>query len=243
MAGLLYKDFVAVKGKIYVFVSVLVLLLALGVRIVVPAGEIIDALLFGTYFYLMIILYMVLIYKLQDSMVAIDEGKRQKHYFLSLPVSKRQYVASKYVFLLIAFYFVLSLGLIFGMICQMKWQTEASEQMMNMWTSVLPILACMMLMIPAIELPFFIGCGTKRGRQVKIGFYIGLFFLSIVWLLFGNLHLFDQIGLVDILAYLNEHREFLLAGYVILPYVSLGLYYLSYRISCVLFEKRRWEDD
>lgn len=242
MAGLLYKDFVAVKGKIYVAVILAWTLFTLVLRVAVPI-EMIDFMLMALLPLFIGVLYVFLVGKLETSVVSVDEGRKQKAYFLSLPVSKAKYVASKYIFLLLAFFVVISVSIFNSFICLINCQNEMASQVVEGVQSLIPICSCILLIIPAIELPFFIGFGAKKGMQIKQTLLIIAFFLAIIYLLFGDLTIFDRIDLVSIMTYLNEHVEVLLTLQVLTPYVSLALYYVSYKLSCLLFARKEWEND
>ncbi len=242
MAGLLYKDFMAVKGKMYVIAGIIVLLLAFLLRIAVPVEEA-DVFMLTLCICVAGILYVLIVAKLEVSVLSADEGRKQKQYYLSLPVSIRQYVASKYLFLLLAFYVAMSVSMLIGTIGRIHCGSEEIDQMIHQWMALVPVLACVFLLIPAIELPFLMAYGVKKGGRLKTGFLISFFFLGIVYLMFGDLSIFDEISVVCILKNLAEHQEMLLILQVLVPYITLGLYYLSYRISCRLFGRKEWGDD
>lgn len=242
MAGLLYKDFAAVKGKWYVWSILSIMLLMLLGRIIFPAEEI-DIAFWALSLFLIALLIFLILGKLETGAVSVDEGRKQKHYFLSLPVSQKQYVASKYIFILLAFFAALSVGMLLENMCLIGCEDEMVQNLVPVLQSILPVLFCVMLMIPAVELPFFIGFGVKRGNQIKIGLLFVVFFLAIIFLMFGDLTIFDRIDLIYILSYLNEHNSVVLCLNVFIPYGALLLYYLSYRISCLLFARREWEND
>lgn len=243
MVGLLYKDFLAVKGRLYILFISLGMLLYFLMRIALLHVDGIDLIMLSQYFGLCGILFLFLVNQIEVGMISADEGRRQKNYYLGLPISKQQYVASKYVFLLIGFYVVLSVLLVFGYISRIGCKDETVEGNLYQLMTLVPTLACTMLFIPSIELPFYIGFGSKKGAQIKNGLLIALFFFIIVYMMFGNLDIIDQISVMKLLDYLTEHPDILLVCQVFLPYCSLGLYYLSYRISCLLFLRKEWEND
>ncbi len=242
MAGLLYKDFATVKGKLYVIVGVAILLFYSIVRFAMP-NEFGDIFLVTGLVNITILAFGIIIYQLEISILEADEGRKQKNYFLSLPVTKKQYVASKYVFILIAFYGVLSLGLLLSFICNIDCQSEDMLKLLSGYSGLLPVLACILLVVPAIEMPFFIIWGSKKGKQIKVGLVMGIFFAIVVYLLFGDLTILDKISVMQIIEYLNEHPDTTMILNVVTPYVSFLLYYLSYRISYTTFERREREDD
>lgn len=242
MAGLLYKDFVAVKGKIYVTVMLVVLVLALAVRLFVHTAYI-DGVIWAACLMVSAVLYFAIVGKMEISLIAADEGRKQKQYYFSMPVSRKQYVASKYLFLLLTFWVLLSFSTLLQDICLIRCESGSIQEMILFFGGLLPVLTCVFLLFPAIELPFLVGIGTKRGSQVKTGLLIMVFFLIIVYLFFGDLTILDRINFMAILNYLKNHTALLLVLQVAAPYGVFLLYYLSYRISCVLFRKRGLEND
>lgn len=242
MTGLLYKDYVVVKGRIYIVGGLLIAALLLVLRLVLPT-EIGDYTLPALVMEVTFVLYMVIVYRLEVSLLEADEGKKQKNYFLSLPVTKKQYVASKYIFLLIAFYITMSLGIIMSSICRINCSNEQFEEMLMMFMSMLPVITCAALLIPTLEMPFFIIWGSKKGGQIKVGLIMLIFFAIIVFLLFGDLTILDMISLVAFFEYLKAHQDILLIIQVLSPYISFILYYLSYRIAYMFFARKEWDND
>lgn len=175
MAGLLYKDFVASKGKIYVFGIFSGILLILILRLFVPA-KMIDIPLFALCICLITILHTLIISTLEVSILSVDEGKKQKHYFLSLPILEKNYVASKYIYILLTFYVSLSVSMILCSICRINCQDKMIDQYINQIMALIPVFTCICLFIPTIEMPFFIGFGSQKGSQIKTGLLVFLFF-------------------------------------------------------------------
>lgn len=237
MAGLLYKDFVSLKGKIYVAVVLAVLVLAMVLRILLPPSYI-DELLWALSVLIIFLLYLLVVEKIEISLIAADEGRKQKQYFLSLPISRRQYVASKYLFLLLTFFVLLSVSELLQTICMINCRNEEIMEAIPVFESVLLSLSCAFLLIPAIELPFFVGFGADRGNQIKTGLLMVLLFLVILYLFFGDLTIIDRINFIEMLNYLNANKGVFLCLQTFAPYGVFLLYYLSYRVSCRLFEKR-----
>lgn len=242
MAGLLYKDFIAVKGKWYMGFALLWMALSLIIKIAVP-GEETEYVLMGIAICVIFIFYAILIFKVEVSVASTDEGRKQKQYYLSLPVSTEQYVASKYIFMLIAYYAVLSMGIFVLSICLIGCQSEEVEMMLGNVQPLVPIWACILLLVSAIELPFFIAMGRKKGNRIKTGLSVALFFLVIVYMLFGDLRILDKLNMAEVLNYLENNLHILLAFETFLPCLALGGYYLSYKVSCLLLGRRKWEDD
>lgn len=164
MAGLLYKDFAAIKGRVYVVGAVAVLILSLALRLILPK-ELGDYLLVPGGISIILLAFMGILYQIEVSLLETDEGKKQKHYFLSLPVTGKQYVASKYLFILLAFYFVLSFGLLMGFIFDINCETEEMQKLLIGFMGALPVLACTLLIVPTIELPFLLSSAPKEENR------------------------------------------------------------------------------
>lgn len=243
MAGLLYKDFAAVKGKIYVAACFLVTAAVLLSVLIIPSDEVSDNFIWYGIRIALGIGYFVIISKLEISLMEVDEGRRRKNYILSLPVSKNKYVASKYIFLLIAFYTLMSLGIFLSSMLKINRSGEEILLYADIMSAALPVITGLVMIIPSIEMPFFVGLGVKRGIQMKTGIVIGLFFFIIAYMLFGDLTIFDRISLEGLVEYFMKHRDLTMIVQVVAPYILLGLYYLSYRISCALFARKEWSDD
>lgn len=242
MVGLLHKDFLVIKGRLYILFMSLGMLVFFLMRIALHF-EGIDFIMFSLYLCLSMILFLFVVNQIEIGIISADEGRKQKEYCLGLPISRQTYVASKYVFILIGFFVVLSVLLLLGSLCGIGCKDKAIEENLSQLTALVPVFACIMLFIPSIELPFFIGFGAQKGSQIKNGLLIACFFLGIVYLMFGDLDIFDKISVMSLLKYIKEHPDISLCCQVFLPYCSLGLYYLSYRISCLLFLRKEWEND
>ena len=175
MLGLLYKDYIAVKGKYFLVALLGQLVLITGIRFLVPA-ETADIILMPLVLVILCCLAGMIPFSFEVRLMKTDEGRKQKQYFLSLPVSRRQYVASKYVFLAIAFYMVQAVGSFEFIVCQVNVKSERMAA--DITSSQLLVIAfiSVCLIVCAFELPFFIGMGVKRGRAAKEGLFFAFFF-------------------------------------------------------------------
>lgn len=243
MTGLLYKDFVAVKGKIYVAICFLVTVAVLLSVLIIPSDEVSDNFIWYGIMIAIGMGYFVIISKLEISLMEVDEGRRRKNYILSMPVSKNKYVASKYIFLLIAFYTLMSLGIFLSSMLKINRNGEEILLYADIMSALLPVITGLVMIIPSIEMPFFVGLGVKKGLQMKTGIVIGLFFFIIAYMLFGDLTVLSRISPEGLLEYLLRHKGVTMIVQVAAPYIMFGLYYLSYRISCALFARKEWSDD
>lgn len=242
MLGLLYKDFLAIKGKLYIWCLMAMIGIIFVYRMLVTGQEN-DMLIMALVFLMIQVMYLIMVGKIDTSIVEVDEGKKQKQYFISIPISKKKYVASKYIMVLIGFYIITSISMVLLSIskvgCTNKMCLDAIEQML----SALGILACIFLWIPTIELPFLIGFGANKGKQIKTGIIVGIFFLCLIYFLFGDVTVFDKIDLISLLNYLKKHKGVLLILQVLIPYITFALYYVSYRIALLLYDRREWDNE
>lgn len=243
MTGLLYKDFVAVKGKIYAGACLLVTAVIFLSVLLIPSDEVSDNFIWYGIMSAIGLGYFVIIGKLEISMMEVDEGRRRKNYILSLPVSKNKYVASKYIFLLIAFYTLMSLGIFLSSMLKINRSSEDILLYADIMSAALPVITALVMIIPSVEMPFFVGLGVKRGIQMKTGIVIAIFFFIIAYMLFGDLTIFNRISLEGLLEYFTRHKDVMMIIQVAAPYMLLGVYYLSYRLSCVLFARKEWSDE
>lgn len=242
MAGLLYKDFIAAKGKWYVFAMAAAFLILLSLRLMLPdeKGDVIVNLLAS---FIVTILFALVIFNLETSIVAADEGRKRRCYCLSLPVSKRQYVASKYVFILISFYIAISFSEMLGFLCVIQCNNEEMLNYSTMLQQIVPLMACILLLVPALELPFLICLGTGRGYLMKLGIIFGVAFLVLTYMLFGDLSILDRISMETIFGYIKGHPQIYMIAQLVIIFGILGIYYISYRITCRFFIGLEQEDD
>lgn len=242
MAGLLYKDFVAIRGKIYVICLAAVLLLGFAARIL-TRDDGIEYLLVMFMIILIGSMYGLVANKIETDLIHVDEAKKQKQYCISLPVNKKMYVAAKYVFMLVVFYVVQSFLALFCSILVINCRTTVCMNIVSIVMGMLPIITTLMMGISAVELPFFIGVGYKKGTLLKQGLLEGIFVFFIVYLLFGDLTVFEKFSLDIFVTWIESHQDVLNALHVFTPVMGLLVYYISYRISCFLYERRELSDD
>lgn len=244
MSGLLYKDFIATKCG-YLLGGILAglgLLWLCGMFLPV-SKELLDISL--AFIMLLIIggMYFIVISVLEVSVMNSDCGKKKQAYILSLPVSGKDYVASKYLFMLISLYVAMGVSMVYIFVFDAICQTDMVREMVELIGNLLPLLACVLVFIPAVELPFYFAFGTKAGGQVKTGLVVTLFFIITVYLMFGDLTLLEQFNIMTLIEYLQEHQNRLMIFQGMLPYISILTYYISYCLACSLFVGKEREYD
>lgn len=242
MAGLLYKDFVAIRGKVYVICAVVGMLLMALLRISANTDEM-EYLLVMTVFCLVIFLFMLVNNKIEVDILQVDEARKQKQYCVSLPVTKKQYVATKYIFMLLTIYFMQAFSTLLCNVLIIDYRTEVCAKLISVIASIVPIIASAVLLVMALELPFFIGFGYKKGNVLKQTIIILLFFAVLIYLMFGDLSIFQNASVDVFVEGILKNQDVMTVLQVFSPCLTLIFYYISYRISCVLFERREFEDD
>lgn len=249
MGGLLYKDFVVIKGK--KFVSILIgIILVLGIlRLVFPDIPLPDQLLLEsdkghTYnfieFYLVVFfafaVFMIMMYieQVKSSLSYVDRKNKMMNYFLSMPYSKNTYFASKYVFVAILNYISLSFLMIIEVIIASFINGELMRDVLETIATIIIPLISFSLLLTAIDLPLYILLGKEKAQMIKELLLLLIAFFVVGYLMFGDLSWVHLIDYEVITTWFKSHQFFLTLLQIFSPLCCGGLYYLSYRIVCCL---------
>ena len=264
MKGLLYKDFLLMKGKLIMIALAAVLLVILALRFVpadvslevtdenletatgvfrsaVEAGsnaisvslQLIDAVVIV--FIIMTVPYLI------SHLFVQDEKTNNGNYVLSLPVSKKQYVASKYILLLIIHYIIYSVSQLILIIdmSREKYSTAVAD---TAQTLLLP-LCLLSVIIVSLELPVMISQGVEKAKQKGSYFLIVLFMIAIPVVLFVNP---DIINKADPIGFVIRHQSVFIYAQLAGIIIAGAVCYFSYRYSlghCEIRERGVWKDD
>ena len=251
MGGLLYKDFISINGKSVVRVlsvfTVLIIILRLILVFVTPSkdwlvendkGEV-----FNFFEALLLIAAQMLAWVLVCYIemwiprIIKNDEKGKLHNFLSaLPVSKRAYIASKYVFIGICVYASFSLCLVWNVIVSAFLDEGYVLDLIMLCQAFSLPLFCMILFGASVEFPVFAAFGKEKGQMIKTGILESLAMLAVGYLFFGDLNVFEKIDIDRIVAWADTHSFALTLISVISPLIALSLYYISYRISVHIYE-------
>jgi len=246
MTGLLYKNFVAIKGKWIILGAAIVTILLPVIRIIFGLGFGVDEmdmdgkvgcpadLLGGFYFLAFCISASGLTLNWVSKMINDDKKNKIATYISSLPVGKNTYIAANYVFMGIVTYVLLSLESLWAILILVvsyaapELETTATlELMLNMPFS----LACFGLFVASIELPMNILLGVDKGKIVRVLIQVAIIFGAIVFILFGNLELLI-LDFNKIQQWLDKHQFEMTMLNILSVVILLGLYYLSFRLTC-----------
>ena len=253
MGGLLYKDFLSINGKKVISVlSVLTVLLVVLKLIVAFAdtpdawlmenseGEVISFLdyLVSMPAQMLPIMFIGFIAMWIPNVIQNDEKNKIHAYLSASPLSKRTYIAEKYVFIGICIYVALSICMIWLVISMAFLQECAVLDILMLISSFLIELFSLELIGASIEFPVFIAFGKEKGQMIKTGILEVLAWFATAYLFFGNLDVFEKLDFGRIIEWAKTHSFALMFMAVISPLVTLAIYYISYRISVHIYERK-----
>ena len=257
MGGLMYKDFVAIKGKRICIILLSAIAILCILRMIFPGSlaeglEMISendqGIRINTLDLMFVMPYICIIFSIVcfiDMWCArlseADESCfRIKNYVYSLPVSANSYVASKYVFITIATYVLISLLSITGIVLAAFAEEGYVLDILRMFeVMVLPVTS-LLILVASIELPLYILIGREKGNLVKVAISLLLVFVLIGFMLFEDM------------SWLSEREEFFnkffnwfmkyktevtMVSYLT-PIADLIILFISYRIT-VFFKARQ----
>ncbi|MBR4085953.1 MAG: ABC-2 transporter permease [Lachnospiraceae bacterium] len=234
MLGLIYKDLCLLKKHIF-FVGVISVLLIIAATCI-PYAAFPNLVEFGMHAVLPA--YFLIVLPLEFTMVPqvlveIDEKRGWSGFVMSAPINYKQQILSRY-FLTMAMCWMLVVVHVFGEIIGMLIPGTVSG---FLGISVNGFYIVILYM--ALEFPFDFRYGAKNGIKYKMGVILLLFYVLMIYLLFGPK--LDSNEIIDYLfklargeAQLPKWMQY--AG-VFLPYVAMGAYYISYKISCRVYLK------
>ena len=257
MGGLMYKDFVAIKGKRICIILLSAIAILCILRMIFPGSlaeglEMISendqGIRINTLDLMFVMPYICIIFSIVcfiDMWCArlseADEScSRIKNYVYSLPVSANSYVASKYVFITIATYVLISLLSITGIVLAAFAEEGYVLDILRMFeVMVLPVTS-LLILVASIELPLYILLGRERGNLVKVAISLLLVFVLIGFMLFA-----DMSWLSEREEFFNEFfnwfmkykTEVTMVSYLT-PIADLIILYISYGIT-VFFKARQ----
>ena len=253
MGGLLYKEFASVKGKkvitvLLIVTFVMITLKIIGVRTNLFAvldmenvdGEHIN--FFDTFtsecVWFLIILGTGFINMWISGLTEYDEKRKSMNYFLSLPVSKNTYIASKYIFIGICYYVLLSLVSVWCIVSE-SFIPEGFMLDMMMLTQVLSLeIICVALLVSGIEISAYLIFGRARGQLVKTALINLLAILVVAYLFFGDLDVFANWDIQILIDWCEANSFMLMLLTTVSPFITLGLYFLCYRLTVKVLERK-----
>lgn len=242
MIGLCYKDMICGKLRWTVLCVVLVCMLPIVVGYLVPETvlpsdnvSVLVLLFLGVG---IVCAYGVLLGNVAQTVLDTDKGKNAEAYMRSLPSTASRYVYSKYI-VLAAIFGLVTVGFAFAFWLLKGIGNDPGVQMLvSELLSAFPAVCGCCLVVLALELPICFRFGTEKGNQMRVAFIVFLFFGGMVYLLFGDLTVFDHWDAEHIYQFLERHPWIMKHGKGTVPVVSVVLYVLSARLSAWLYTKK-----
>lgn len=255
MSGMLYKDFLAVKGKKILVALLALTLLFTALRLALPGADMVkntsgtgeemrfdDGNMFDGFLWAMPFLFAFVCIFLPSylikGIVTLDEKNKVRAFTASLPFGKNTYIASKYIFLAASVYAAMSMSFIWCDIFFSRSGNNPFTDIVRNLQSFLIILSGLSLIIAGIEFPFFLTLGSKKATVIKSAILELLFLFVIGWFFFGNLEIFEKIDLFNLMEWVNTHEFTINMMIVLCPVSASVLYYLSYKLTCAINKNR-----
>ena len=220
MKSLLYKDYVATNGPIVIcgFGLLTVLICVFTVWSTVNSDmEVLLGLFTPMAFMCGGCAYLLV---LMSQLFQADSGKNCRDYLLTMPVDKKEYLLSKYIYYLVANYLVLSWGIFLSMIAATAVKTEGMMMMVSTVQLMGPIVIPVMLIMAAITFPLYILYGKKKGDMIFSGFSVTLTILLFIWLLFGDVSGLTNMDFEGYMKWVEEHTSLIILLTTRLPIVT-----------------------
>lgn len=173
---------------------------------------------------------------LTKALLSSDENKAWASFIISTPATSKYQVLAKYESTLILNFSLYVLSLIIFAAHDIICPPTVSV------SGLLPLFLCYNLIIFAIEAPFMFRFTTKYADAARIAPILLLFFIIVVYLLFGDISFLsgemDSFidAFFDILSGKRESKVLTLIS-AVTPFVTIILYVASYKISCKLYRK------
>lgn len=171
MRGLILKDFINMKGQAKVYI--LFIVLWGGMAIMRKSGE---------YFNMLLIMIPAMTIL---TAIAYDDRYKWNRYALTMPVTRKDLIVSKYVF---SFIFIAG-----TIILSMMGQTIMGENISYSITATL-IIASVVMIINGVSMPIFFYFGTEHGRIV---FFAAFALIAVVLMAISNVGFVEEIITAD----------------------------------------------
>lgn len=234
MAGLLYREIVLNKKNLLCMagglaVTSFIMFMPFIAKDDFMETETLTALL-SVFVFFMLFLVLGL---MTASIFEADESRKWAYFITSTPLTDASQVKEKYLFTLLLYvalfiwcYFLAVLSAALG----------GGANVMIAFEMLFIMLAA-----NAIEFPFLIRFGSKVGSYVKTALIMVIMLIAFEYIFFGDLSIFGSPE--KIFEFFEKFSDTTLMSDIslvllaVFPYISAGLYYLSYKISCKLYLK------
>lgn len=228
MRGFFYKDVVMSKMSLIVIAALTVLCAGTGVFITKCCGDDTSAAIFPP---AIVVMDFIFVGMFDTGLFTFDENRLWQSFAASTPQAFKAQAQSKYLLVSAINLFVVFVFFIADNIT--AFLTDAASGIM---TSAAFLMFSIQLISVAVEIPFMVRFGSRKGVNVKFA-VIGIIILIVgIYLLFGDISFLFGGNFKEILiAFLQKGGT--VWTMALLPYFAIVLYFLSYRISAALYRK------
>ena len=236
MKGLLYKDFIACKGKIVCAILFIILFGFFCLRLCFQGTQNIWMIMFDNESS-NVYLNDIILYFIFSSVASIllmgpllitkylfsqEEKSKSQIYFRCMPFSKNEYVASKYITYLFMYYVIYSCIQIMKLLYLMTAENlELIQKVKSFGTMSFAVIG-IMLIIHAIQFPGYFLYGAKKADEIDAGI------LGILMIILVPFFLFVDFTKFDIDTFMAKDTTILTSiGAVALPIILYLSYYFT----------------
>ncbi len=232
MGGLIYKDFLTNRKSIFIALGAM---LYCGMMIIMPnvigTAEEDMGMFLSLYGILMLFAIFLISGAFQGNIFKSDESRRWAYFITSTPMLKK-HIEAKYWFIMI-----MSLSTVFIMVI-----FDALNCILFRAVSLQAFIMTafyIQMFRRALEIPFLVRFGTSMGGYYQLGVLVLVVLIAVIYLLFGDLSHFGSIDIFYewLLNAMNGGVRTFQIFMAVMPFVSVIMYYLSYRLSCRLYLK------
>lgn len=172
---------------------------------------------------------------MQTATYAGDDSKKWGYFIVSGPEGVKGYIYTKYMLILgmcmlFAFFMEMS-DILYGVFF-----SQATKQPYIYTTTLFMILFYIQLFLRAIDMPFIVRFGMRQGSIIKVILLLVAVFIMVAVFVASPNTMIAFGEAVDNLASGGDGNGLLVVT-GIFPYISIGLFVLSYKISCKLYMK------
>ena len=240
MLGLLYKDILANKSKFILLSVGMAVIAAIVWLLAVLDNQTIDKEMFdneNSFVMSSICAYICLFFSadsIGSALFVTDERKNWAAMIISTPFAAKGQVKSKYLEVLLILYAVSNFCFFTDLI------SGAITELGGLLGNTIMMLFWGLLFLKAVEMPFVVYFGSKNGNNIKIVITLVIIFAALIYGLFGDISMFESDDfLVQATNLLTGELslKLMIITSAVVPAVSVGAYYISYRISCRLYSK------
>lgn len=152
-----------------------------------------------------------------------------------MPVKKRSYVTSKYIFVGA---FVLASFLLFLLIHFVNIRFSYTKVISEMMYKISVPIICIIVFIFALELPFYILKGVEKAMLLKIAIVMTIGLALMGFIFFGNLEVFRNFNIITIAQWFDRHNITGKLVKTVTPCAACIAYIVSYLFTAARYDKK-----